>query len=120
MILALKVVKLTKNIFKKKLLTLISDINYFDEWVKYNDENPKINKAKKEILTLLPIIAFSLTIVVFTPVYCSIVGIEKKEGSGFIFFGETIIFVLWLIFAFLRTNKSHKRHSRQYPKENCQ
>ena len=97
-----------KNTFKNKLQILIDDINYFDEWLKYEDENPKINEAKKEIEIVLPIIAFVLTIYVFTIVYCQIIGIAEKEGSGFIFFAETIIFVLWLLFAFLRTNKNHK------------
>lgn len=92
-----------KSLIKQKS----QDINHF---FNTENDNPKIEKARKEILNLFVILPFPVISYLFINVYCSAFDLTQKNGSGLIFTGFIIIYLVWA-FVVVRTNKGHKPHS---------
>ncbi len=106
-----KIKELYKKIWSKP------DIYWNDLNTKTKDK--KLNEIKKEILEIIYICIIAATFVFFIYFTLGIQNLSHVDGTGFIFFITTIIFIL-LVFAILHTNNHYKLHSHQYQAKNSQ
>jgi hypothetical protein len=77
------------------------DLNHYEE------NTPREIKAKKDIVDMIIPFNFAVTLLFFNYFFVKIEKIENVAGSSFIFFGTTVIYLIWvfIIIKFRRKNK---------------
>lgn len=101
-------VKLAINYIKNQWKNLNKSLDdYFN--IKPND-NDKVRNAKIQILRNITVTGFIIIIFVFDSIYFRVIKVDNQEGTGFIFFGEVLVFLAWLSII-LHKDKKNKRHS---------
>ena len=94
----------------------LKNINVFWEFLNTTNDNPKIEKANREIKELIPIFSFICASLCFMIITMNGENITNKQGSGFVFFALTVTVIL-LVFVTLHIKKKSKRHSQVAPNQ---
>ncbi len=106
----------------REKLNKLNPLKYVDDywdWLNTPDDNPKIQKAKQEIIDVTYPLVFGIGALLISWWFVKIEGIEDKQGSGFIMFFMVVIYLVW-VFVILHTRKNRKRHSHQVQAESYQ
>lgn len=107
------------QIMKNKIIYIYKSPDYFWEFLNENDENIKLQKAKKQIKSFIPVVCFSMSIylvITWTTFYFNT---SEKIGSNYIFLFGTYIFTCWA-FVIVNIKKIRIRRFLQHLKENFQ
>ena len=94
----------------------LKNINVFWEFLNTPNDNPKIEKANREIKELIPIFSFICASLSFMIITMNGENITNKQGSGFVFFALTVTVIL-LVFVTLHIKKKSKRRFQVAPNQ---
>lgn len=99
-------------------MNLKESLDLFENYLfKEVDENPKVEKAKKEIKMLMVITPFPIITLAFLSSYFTLLEKNKELGTGLVMFIFIFIYVIW-VFAILHKDKMKKNHHTVYQAKN--